>query len=100
MSAWITFFKTHYTTLMRLFGHLRTPQNQDLFDEYTKYLTNIMQSLDPVLSLLELTVSYKALFQATAQLLDELHTWRQSRPAAIRLSEAYLNSIGYYNNRE
>ena len=85
---------------MRLFGHLRTPQNQDLFDEYTKYLTNIMQSLDPVLSLLELTVSYKALFQATAQLLDELHTWRQSRPAAIRLSEAYLNSIGYYNNRE
>lgn len=72
-----------------------------------KYATREMESLqsitvsfEGVLKLVTIGASYTDLIQAGNYIVQELKSWGQSRPGAVRLSEAYLKAIGFYPDEE
>ena len=39
-------------------------------------------------------MSYTDLIKASSEVIKELQMWRESNPSAVRLSEAYLTTLG------
>lgn len=50
--------------------------------------------IEGINNLVEIGVSYKTLIQASNAIVAELKTWGEHRPAAMRLSQLYLRSLG------
>lgn len=67
-------------------------------DEWTKaeknYIQRIREQLSAILRIIDIGAGYTELCRASSQIVEELKTWSRSRPAAFKLSEAYLKSLG------
>lgn len=59
-----------------------------------RLIDTLQMVLAPIHQLIELSVGYQELLKASAEIVKELRGWKQSQPAAIRLSRAYLQSMG------
>lgn len=54
----------------------------------------IQDTMAPVYTLAQLGAGYLELLQASSSIVKELKSWRQSRPASLRLSQTYLTALG------
>ena len=57
-------------------------------------------TLDPTYTLAELGASYTDLIKASNEMVKELRNWRQSQPASLRLSQAYLKALGVIHDED
>lgn len=72
----------------------------DWSKEEKKYINRIREQLSAILRIIDIGAGYSELCKASAQIVEELKTWSQSRPAAFKLSEAYLKSLGIGGTEE
>lgn len=91
LSGWLTITNE----IAQISGFL-AEQNDDprLCDMCRQCSDSLMAILAPTCQLIELGIGYQELLQASAEIVKELQGWRQSQPSAIRLSHAYLRSLG------
>ena len=61
-------------------------------------LNALENTIAPVLKLVEIGIGYTELLQASGRMVEELQSWRQSRPTSLRLSRAYLEALGIHSN--
>lgn len=69
-------------------------QEEDWIKQEYKYLARMQELIDATINLINLGAGYLDLLQASAIIVEELKTWRKSRPASMKLSESYLKSLG------
>lgn len=75
-------------------------QDDYLRDKTIQMVEGLKIVLAPTHQLIELGAGYQELLQASAEIVKELRHWRQSQPSAIRLSHAYLRSLGMMPREE
>ena len=75
------------------FYHTCNQEDEWIKQEYV-YLMNMQKLIDATMNLINLGAGYLDLLQASAVIVEELKTWRKSRPASMKLSESYLKSLG------
>ena len=85
---------TNYLNLMEQFCEECSALKDDWYHKEVATIKLLREYIDAILNLMELGVSYKNLIQASNEIAAELKTWRQNRPAAMRLSQTYLQSLG------
>lgn len=66
-------------------------------DHKQRELEDLRHAVMPTLKLAEIGIGYNELLQASSAIVEELKSWRQSRPASLRLSRAYLEALGISN---
>lgn len=90
LSAWITIAKE----FLAIAGYIAANSPEDQRHGINNIMRGVEETLRPTYTLMELGVSYIDLIKASSNLVQEMQKWRQSQPAAIRLSEAYLKALG------
>ena len=60
----------------------------------------IQDTLAPTYTLAQMGAGYLELMQASSSIVKELRSWRQSRPASLRLSQTYLTALGLVKPEE
>lgn len=75
------------------------PENRPEFDKYLHSIIDIQQGLGAIIRLITVGLSYIDLINATSSILDEVKTWKDSRPTSLRLSEAYLQALDFYKEK-
>ena len=60
-------------------------------------LKDLSESMTVTLNLLDIGIGYTHLIQATDYIIQELSLQRQANPNPVRLSMAYLQSLGFNN---
>lgn len=92
LSAWMSFI-TNYCKI--LCDKLEFEENEVLKNEYEVIVKNIDNAISGLLNLFELGISYLDLIQTSRKLLEEMKAWGDARPTAMKLSEAYLNTLNF-----
>lgn len=86
---------TNYLNLMESFNEACGLNEDDAWwkkeQETVEYLRSCIEG---IINLIEIGTSYKTLIQASNEIVAELKTWGAHRPAAMRLSQLYLRSLG------
>lgn len=95
INAWLAFVNHYLDVLQRYADPRRTPDNDNDYEQMHSQVCNIANSLQSVMKLLEIGYGYTELIEASNSLVQEMRGWQQSRPAAIKLSQAYLKSLGF-----
>lgn len=95
MSAWCAMVH-EFCSAFGSFANYKLEHNpQDpMANSMLQQLGGIEATLAPTMRLAELGAGYNELLQASAEIVKELKSWRQSRPASLRLSQTYLASLG------
>ena len=73
--------------------------NDEWAQQEREYIRQIREQLSAILRIVDIGAGYTELCKASSQIVEELKTWSRSRPAAFRLSEAYLKSLGIEGGR-
>lgn len=97
ISAWLEFCN-EYVRLLNIGAELSAerfgaecPTTIDLHDR----AASLAKSLQSTLSLLEIGMGYTQLIASTERLLHQMEAFQQDRPNIVRVSDAYLTSLGY-----
>lgn len=95
MSAWCAMVHEFCSAFGGYANYKLSMNEQDpMANSLLQELGGIEATLAPTMRLAELGAGYNDLLQASAEIVKELKSWRQSRPASLRLSQAYLASLG------
>lgn len=98
LSAWLVIANEFVNILEH---HLRTGHIPEQDARRLEQLVRACQdTLRPVYTLAELGASYTDLIKAGQELVREMQKWRQSQPASIRLSQAYLKAVGIIKDED
>lgn len=73
---------------------LETCGEDDWVKNERTYINRMREQLSAILRIIDIGAGYTELCVASSQIVEELKTWSRSRPAAFKLSEAYLKSLG------
>lgn len=73
---------------------------QEEMNDQSSKADSLMMSMDPVMKLMELGAGYEDLLRASNKLIEQMKAFNQSSPSPVRLSEAYLKSLGFYTKKE
>lgn len=69
-------------------------------DEQEQKANMLGSSMEPIMKLMEIGAGYEELLRASSKLVEQMKAFNQSSPAPVRLSEAYLKSLGFYTKKE
>ena len=102
LSAWICFIHSYTEGITQNINAIvaQKPEDREGFDFSLKRCKDIESSLSPIYTLIQIGMGYTELIKVTDELLRKYDGWRDSEPAAIRLSEAYLESLGFLNKHK
>ena len=95
LSAFIGFVNTVCNVTIDIINNYHTPDNDDEYRELMQNINDLLESLKPIYLIIEFSLGYSDLIKASAILVDELKGWTQSQPAPLKLSQAYLQAIGF-----
>lgn len=100
ISAYCAFIH-EYIACMRCNYDVRESDGTPMTDEEHHFfecghndLNVLEETVLPTLKLAEIGIGYTELLQASGRMVEELQSWRQSRPTSLRLSRAYLEALG------
>lgn len=90
ISAWNTIIQEFLGVMSACIQYLPKEDAERLIE-----MCNMIENtLRPTYTLAELGASYIDLMRAGNEITKELRNWRQSQPASLRLSQAYLRALG------
>lgn len=90
ISAWLVITHEFLGVMNACVEHLPREDAERLIE----ICHRIESTLEPTYTLAELGASYTDLIKASNEMVKELRNWRQSQPASLRLSQAYLRALG------
>ena len=88
---------THNYDVRESDGTPLTDEERCFFEQSRNDLRILQNAVMPTLKLVELGIGYTELLQASSKIVEELQSWRQSRPTSLRLSRAYLDALGIHS---
>lgn len=97
LSAWIVVIQ-EFTNVVNFHSQFIEEPRQK--DEIMQNMSNLDSALQPIYKLMELGAGYMELIKASREIAMELRNWKQSQPAAMRLSSVYLQSLGVIDENE
>ena len=97
MSAWCA-LANEFCSKYEGFANYKLAQNPNdpMARDILRHIETIGHTLEPIMRLAQIGAGYTELLKASAEMVKELKSWRQSRPSSLRLSQAYLTSLGLY----
>lgn len=96
VSAWVT-IEHHFIGVMQaLSEHMQEEERHGIIE----LCKGIEGTFTPLYTLIDLGVSYADMIKVGNELVREMQNWRQSQPASIRLSQAYLRALGVIKDEE
>lgn len=102
---WNTFISAYisvlyeYCELTLKMNHLgNINRNNENLNKNAAEIEKIKETLDPTLQLVTIGIGYSALIQASEQIMADMKAWRDTKPATLKLSDAYLAALGFKTN--
>lgn len=101
ISAWLEFCNEYVRILYMMADELEHhPECKGNADHLRKQASDVAKNLQGILNLVEIGMGYSQLIASTEKLLEKMETFKSDRPDIVRVSNAYLTSLGYHKKEE
>lgn len=97
-SAFATIIDNYISVVMAGIDRANFPSEHR--EEHERNAQMLSQCLNPIYKLVEIGAGYEELLRASAKLVQQMKSWEQSAPSPVRLSQTYLESLGFYTKKE
>lgn len=98
ISAWVR-ISEEFIGIIEHYISLRDLKEEEI-SGLRQIIAECRSAIEPTITLVNLGVGYMDLIAAGRELVNEMQQWQQSQPAALRLSNAYLQSLGVIKPEE
>lgn len=93
LSAWLCLI-TNYCKI--IVEKIELDPAQERAKQCAENLSRLDRAIESIVRLFEFGLTYMDLINASRTLVEEIKTWGDARPMALKLSEAYLNTLNFY----
>lgn len=93
-SAWLTIMANYCKILEEKIALEFNPETVQLYQDLNHHLD---QAIESIIRLFEIGITYIDLINSSRGLVEEMKSWGEARPTSLKLSEAYLNALKFYD---